>query len=679
MFNGREYYKEHNDKYEEIFKSTVERITQIIEETRNSEDEFDKYFNSTGLFMKKMFEFEKSLGEEYFTKNTFEELYNDNKEFYYELSKEGYEKSYANPQYAVKLLGEGYGQFLCVLYSKIRKYVEYSFMHKTFEMAILNEFFIKVYDVLEAGDVDVESLNALYGDFVVSNSFDYYRKAIEDVRSIECEFYTDTYNQDLSDLRYLFRFGKCITDNEIRAARYLQTLEEEEMKELGELITSSYFRGFKDDNKDMAGRDVVSFVCYVGQERIIKHTIESFKQNGIRAGVNILKSAGELKQYGYDHKFDNSLFMNQKNLEVILENVGKAFESSKELLKDYSGIIAVEQFGEEPFTPVKKKEMLTFTEEQSQMHSKLSMRMRSKYQEYIPAKNASFAIIAFPSPEIGERYEEILADTIKINKMPNDIYEKIQQNIIDVLDQGDHVHIKGTNGNLTDIKVEMNKLKNPQKETNFFNCVSSVNIPLGEVFTTPMLEGTNGLLHLQEVFLDDFNFIDLKLVFEDGYVKEYSCKNFENEEDNKKYIEENLLFPHKTLPMGEFAIGTNTLAYMISRKYNIIEKLPILIVEKMGPHFAVGDTCYSFTEDMPVYNLINGKEIVARENSKSALRKEDLSKAYTNVHKDITIPYYALGSISAVTKDGEYLDIIKDGKFVVKGTEKLNEALEMDI
>ena len=62
--------------------------------------------------------------------------------------------------------------------------------------------------------------------------------------------------------------------------------------------------------------------------------------------------------------------------------------------------------------------------------------------------------------------------------------------------------------------------------------------------------------------------------------------------------------------MGEFAIGTNTTAYCMARKYDIAAKLPILIAEKTGPHFAVGDTCYSHEEDMVTYNP-DGKQIVA--------------------------------------------------------------------
>jgi hypothetical protein len=127
--------------------------------------------------------------------------------------------------------------------------------------------------------------------------------------------------------------------------------------------------------------------------------------------------------------------------------------------------------------------------------------------------------------------------------------------------------------------------------------------------------------------------------------------------------------------MGEFAIGTNTTAYCMAKKFNIADKLPILITEKTGPHFAVGDTCYTYDEDNITYNP-DGKAIVARENEVSALRNTDISKAYFNCHTDITIPYDELGAITVIRKDGTTQDIIRDGRFVVPGTEILNEPLE---
>ena len=218
-------------------------------------------------------------------------------------------------------------------------------------------------------------------------------------------------------------------------------------------------------------------------------------------------------------------------------------------------------------------------------------------------------------------------------------------------------------------------MDDPSKQTNFENCVADVNIPVGEVFTSPELEGTNGVLHVTQVYLNELGYRNLEMKFEDGKIVSYTCSNFDTEEENKKYIFDNVLFKHETLPIGEFAIGTNTRAFVMGQKYGIADKLPILIAEKTGPHFAVGDTCYSHAEDVAMYNP-DGKECIARDNSCSLLRKIDFSKAYFNCHTDITIPYYELGDITVITADGQELPVIKQGRFVVPGTEVLNEVLD---
>ncbi len=295
--------------------------------------------------------------------------------------------------------------------------------------------------------------------------------------------------------------------------------------------------------------------------------------------------------------------------------------------------------------------------------------------KYMPDEESSFAIIAYPVPSIGKDFEKIFAETVKINTLDNDEYTCIQQLIIDELDKGYACRVKGCNGNKTDIKVMLWKLKDPKKETIFENCTADVNIPVGEVFTSPVLKGTNGTLHVTSVFLNGLEYKDLKLEFKDGCIAGYTCGNFKTEAENKEFLKERLLHEHEFLPLGEFAIGTNTIAYVMGRKYGIQGKLPILIAEKTGPHFAVGDTCYSYSEDKKVYNP-DGKEIVARENEYSALRDSKPEKAYFNCHTDITIPYNELGEITSLRSDGTEFTIMKNGKFVVPGTEKLNEALK---
>ena len=51
-------------------------------------------------------------------------------------------------------------------------------------------------------------------------------------------------------------------------------------------------------------------------------------------------------------------------------------------------------------------------------------------------------------------------------------------------------------------------------------------------------------------------------------------------------------------------------------------------------------------------------------------------KAYFNCHTDITIPYSELGDIVVHTENDEKITIIKNGRFVLEGTEALNEVFE---
>jgi leucyl aminopeptidase (aminopeptidase T) len=294
------------------------------------------------------------------------------------------------------------------------------------------------------------------------------------------------------------------------------------------------------------------------------------------------------------------------------------------------------------------------------------------YYQYIKGEERSFTIIAYPVPEIGEDYEAIFEDTIRINNLDQKTYGLVQERIIAALDEADYVSVKGQNGNCTDMKVKLHTLEHPESQTNFENCLADVNIPLGEVFTSPVLKGTEGILNVSEVYLNELKYENLTIHFEDGKTTEYSCDNFDSEEENKRYIKENLLKFRDSLPIGEFAIGTNTTAYVMANKYQIVYKMPILIVEKMGPHFAVGDTCYSYEEDEKTYNP-DGKEIIAKDNEITLQRKEDSSKAYFGCHTDITIPYDEIGEISAVRADGSKITIIENGRFVLEGTRELNK------
>ena len=602
-----------------------------------------------------------------------------NKSLFEEIYSENYEESFANPEYAVKTLGEEYGKILCYIYTKNRGMIRNVYMGRLEEVVLQMELFTQIYNYFE----DVEQLEY---DNVYETVYSYEKDnteiftdlMIEDRINPDNKFAVDiVMNSDLNDLRYLYKYGEHVGFNELKMAEFLNSLSQEEIDRLAKVYTEGYRIGFINTGKDISKKGTVDIRYSLGFERIIRSAIFNFKKMGLEPVIYQVgyTTTSPNRQYAYDHRYDDALYLDKAYIKRKLEVSRHAYESRKQLAGKMAGPAVIEIFGETPFEPENKKQAYALSEEQQKLKSEYITEYQTMVQEYIKGDERSFTIIAFPIPEFGDDFEQMFKETVKINTLDSEIYGKVQQNIIDALDQAEYVKVLGKGDNKTNMKVQMHDLKNPLKETNFENCLADVNIPLGEVFTSPKLKGTEGILHVSQVYLNDLKYNDLQITFEDGKIKDYTCKNFDTEEENKKFIKQNVMFNHETLPIGEFAIGTNTTAYMVAKKYHVVYKLPILIVEKMGPHFAVGDTCYSFEEDIKTYNP-DGKEIVARENEVSALRKTDIKKAYFGCHTDITMPYDELGEITAVRKDGSEITIIKDGRFVLEGTELLNEPLE---
>lgn len=662
----------------ERYDIAIERIKEIITED-TVEEKFLPYFVAAAQFILKIDNLLGLIESKKIEELTLEQLTFLNKDLYEDETEIVYEKCFANPKFAVEKLGEEYGQLLCYVFTANRNMISNAFQGKLEEITLRMELFIEIYNQFEDREnLTKKSIHDMIYSFEKDNSEIFMTNRIDEIINPENDFAVKiVMESDLEDLRYLYKYGESISENEIETAKFLNTLSQERIDKIASVYTEGYRLGFINTGKDLSIKSAVDIRYYIGFERIIRAAIKQFENMGLKPVIykGGYESTKINKQYWFDHKFDDALFFDKGYVQRKLEVATTAFENRKKIAALMAGPAVIELFGENPFEPENKKEALQLSKEQQKLKVEYAREYTQIVQKYIKGDERSFTIIAFPLPEIGMDYEELFEETVKINCLDQDKYRKVQQSIIDALDKADFVRVEGKGSNKTYITVNMHELKNPEKETNFENCLADVNIPLGEVFTSPKLTGTNGVLHVSQVYLNELKYNDLEITFENGCIKDYTCKNFDTEEENKKYIKENVMFNHDTLPIGEFAIGTNTTAYVMANKYDIVYKLPILIVEKMGPHFAVGDTCYSWEEDVKTYNP-DGKEIVAKENEISALRNEDLSKAYFSCHTDITIPYDELGEITAVTKNGEEIVIIKDGRFVLPGTELLNEAFD---
>ena len=680
-----ELSKKHSNDYIEAIKCVNDMIKKTSK-CDNCKNEINRFFNNLFKFIVSIVDLENQLCDKYFEEKSFEELLELNNSLYFDIVEENYEESYGNPERMSEVLGEETGKLFAYIYTEVKSIILNAYEHDKYSMLTKIELLLDVYSLVVNSKDEVDCLKVKneikinrLKNFENLKKIDIYKRF-----NVENKTYTNILEKiDFSDLKYIFKYGVYVSENEIKSAEYINNLPEEKIRLIADVYTKAFQSGYTRDGKDFSKKETINIGYQIGYERIIKCAIENFHVMGFKPIIYINDYINGTRVYHtkpsrqmiYDHRFDEAIYLDEEYSKKVEEINKKVLEENKELIKAFAGPAVMEVFGEKPFSPLSKQSCYKLNQEQTQIKNHLTSIMGQEMNKYLPRSEYSFVIVAYPLPEIGDKYEEIFEEIIKVNTLDSDLYEKIHDKIIDVLDKADYIHIKGKGNNKTNIKVKMQTINDEEKETNFENCIATVNVPVGEVFTSPLLTGTNGILHVSEVYLRDLKYSNLEIEFIDGMIENYNCTNFQDEEENKKYIYENLLHPHKTLPIGEFAIGTNTTAYVMANKYNIVNILPILIVEKMGPHFAIGDTCFSWSEDLKVYNS-NGKEIIARDNEVSIKRHEDVSKAYTYKHTDITIPYDEIEYIKAVTKEGESFDIILNGRFVVDGTQELNKAFE---
>ncbi len=666
-----------------------------IEEIRNEKGGLDIYrpfFSVASAFLSECMQVYDRIGKD--KEPELSLLEQENALLYADVMPEHYAQSYGNYSYCVSCFGTEMGRLLCALYAEMRSIIPMIYERDTERFLIRMELFLEVYSyfVCCTEEEKISPAPAKVKEILYWYVSDY--SDVETEQRIRAQVVADetlayrlVMQSDLSDLRYLYLYGEYVSANETETALFLNTLPQETVVKMASAFTEGFKRGFEAAGKDMSRKKTVNIRYRLGFERVVKVAAEQFIQMGLqpvffRAATDLFARKGmrigyygavENQQYDYDHKDDMALFLDGHLVTRRLECLTAAYEMYAKEASEFAGPACMEVFGEDIYQPVSKEENPSYDEAGRELLLDYTSQSGMITNTYIKREERSFTIIAFPTPAIGDRFEEIFREVIRINTLDADLYREIQQALIDTLDRAQYCRILGKDDNKTDLKIMLTTLKNPLKETKFENCVADVNIPVGEVFTSPVLKGTEGILHVKRVFLNDYEYRNLEIKLRDGVIDDYSCTNFEAVAENRKFIEDNLLFHHKTLPIGEFAIGTNTTAYVAAKKYNIAAKLPILIAEKMGPHFAFGDTCYSHEEDVRVFNP-DGKEIVAKENDYSLLRHGNPAKAYFNCHTDVTIPYDEIAAVTAVLDDGTEVDLIRDGRFVLKGCEPLNRA-----
>ena len=697
----------------ERFRLALERIGAMAEEECTAPC-CVPFFKYAAGWVLTLLDHRRMLEDGSFNSIPLEKLRERNRELYEDIFPENYEKSWANPGHAISQTGKEMGPVLSALMMELRSMISLVYEGDAERFLIRMELLLEVYfafvtaydayrkDAAQAGtDMPApahirEKVRQFLEDYAPEETLVRVQRSLVG-GSIPEQILKDWYKA--KDERCLYRYGAYISDNERGVFSYLESLDEETIARMADTWTEGFRIGFEVTGKDLSIRRRAGLLYHVGFERVAKRAARNLRKMGLMPVIpgmqgnlftqHLGRGGGGYSttpanaQYGYDHREDLALFFNDVLRSRRMQALQQAYKELEQETVLYSGPVVMETFGEKPFSPVMHDGYAKFSKAQQKKIAHCRQEADLLYDRAVIGRERSFTIIAFPLPEITTGYadgdlkasfDEIFRSVIDINTLDYMTYRDVQAGIINVLDTAQSIRVLGAGENRTDLTVRLQVPEDPEKQTIFENCVADVNIPVGEVFTTPSLAGTEGLLHVTRVYLNGLLFRDLALRFENGRITAYSCGGFPTEEEGRKYIEENILFHHETLPMSECAIGTNTTACAEASRLGILERLPILIAEKTGPHFAVGDTCYSHEEENRVFNP-DGKEIFAKENEYSLMRDTDPENAYFGCHTDITIPYEEVGLLAAVRADGVQIPVIRDGRFVLKGTDFLNKPL----
>ena len=220
----KEIYELSNELYAERLELVEERIEQIIREPA-IEPAFADYFTSVAKCINTI------------KNHSADKEFNDL--FYSQFDKENYEKSYANPAYAVKVLGDEYGQLLSAVYAKIAGSITHIYQGDIKYLCIYAELIVELYNYFE--NADELSPDEIRG-CIYSFMHDYEEIFAEDdnraLLDPAYDYYTELVNEaDLSNDDYLYSYGLYVGENERAGRAHLASFSDEEIQAMADTYT----------------------------------------------------------------------------------------------------------------------------------------------------------------------------------------------------------------------------------------------------------------------------------------------------------------------------------------------------------------------------------------------------------------------------------------------------------
>ena len=289
------------------------------------------------------------------------------------------------------------------------------------------ELFLEIYGrYCEYDEFAVKDAKAAYKSFLMDYRRDYLEDSIQLRYNPEASYAKAIIEADASDERNLYRYGAYVTDIQRKSHSFINKLSQAEIDAMAETYVEGYIRGFETMGVVRKENGVALMICPIGFERMAKAAMERFEKYGVRVTVQYMATSVN-RQYGYDHRQDHALTLDRVYVNRYMEDMAAVYEENKELISMYIGPAVVETFGEPDFDPVNKKEAVQLDKRQIKLDREFDQKAAQIAYSYIKSDETSFTIIAYPVPTIGDKFEEIFAETVRCNTLSNNVYSKIQQ------------------------------------------------------------------------------------------------------------------------------------------------------------------------------------------------------------------------------------------------------------
>ena len=598
--------------------------------------------------------------EQYIQCTSTTSLQKTNKILFRELDPLHYSESYLNPLYSISRLGEARGYELSYFFFLLILALRSVYRDRAEDLFGIVKLLIRFFESSE--HCFEKHIKRCLRDFLMEKRYRTYRDNFQDSyteTNPAVQFILDKQRER----KALFVTGYYIEEQTLALFDFLNDYDCNKLSELAEVISSSFIDSFSKNGKNLELPSVVRIVYYPGFDPFYTQLSIAFTQYNIKPlFAPAFTSCFEEERLSTDHNNDFFSYLDEQFGNYDIYSFRKCCEEFSTQLYLFSGFVDFMFLGKDSSADFASRRL---NRDQQNRQLEINRKKITILKKHCPERKTNFCYAPLAVPALGSDFRSIFNELLALSI--EDDAERVcrQQLLIDEIDEAEFVYLKGKAPNKTDIRFRLHPLNDETLYTNFTNCGKGQNIPAGEIFTTPLLAGTSGTIHLDRFPFRGHTFIDLTMHFENGFIDTYSCANYETDEDNSHFIETLLFSGHSSLPVGEFAIGTNTRAYSIIRRYNIADTVPSLLLEKTAPHLAIGDSCYARRRGS-IKNSANGKTLSLLNNQKRLF----------NTHVDITLPFENIEILEASFADGKRVPIVYEGIFVPKYLSQLNKYLK---